>query len=222
MTIQATGAMALVVGSVPEVHLPDHGDQAVFTLAILTGVIMLIAGLLKLGSLIRFVPNAVMTGFVNAVAMLIILGQLEDFTGYSPAGGNKVAQTIDLFFNLDQVQLETSMVGLATIFLILMLEKTWLGALGMVAAMIVASLLVPLFGWDSVQTLNDIAEVPGSLPCSTNGVFAASPATLTHSRVTGTVLLSVISLTLLVFPDGTIHYRVGQNYANPDGTYPDS
>jgi len=70
MTIQATGAMALVVGSVPEVHLPDHGDQAVFTLAILTGVIMLIAGLLKLGSLIRFVPNAVMTGFVNAVALL--------------------------------------------------------------------------------------------------------------------------------------------------------
>jgi len=105
-----------------------------------------------------------MTGFVNALALLIILGQLGDSTGYKAAGANKLIQTIKLFFNLDQIHLQTLMVGLATIFLIMTLEKTRLGALGMVAAMIVASLLAPVFGWEGVKVLNDIAQVPGSLP----------------------------------------------------------
>ena len=209
MTIQATGAMALVVGSVPQVHHPVYGDEAVFTLAILTGVIMLIAGLFKLGSLIRFVPNAVMTGFVNAVALLIILGQFRDFTGYSAVGANKIAQTINLFFNLDQVQLPTLMVGLATIFLILTLEKTRLGALGMVAAMIVASLLVPLFGWDSVQTLNDIAEVPGSLP---RPVLPAFDLLLV-------LIVPAFSLAFVGLVQGA---SITKSYINPDGKYPDA
>ncbi len=164
MTIQATGAMALVVASVPQTQHPGFGDQAVFTLSVLTGLFMLFAGLLKLGTLVRFVPNAVMTGFVNAVALLIILGQLGDFTGYSALGANKVSQTVNLVLNLNEIHLPTLMVGLVTIFLIITLEKTRLGALGLVAAMIVASLLVPLFGWQSVTQLRDIVDVPNTLP----------------------------------------------------------
>ena len=80
------------------------------------------------------------------------------------AGANKVAKTFDLAMNLDQVLLPTLMVGIVTIILILTLEKTRLGALGMVAAIIVASLMVPLAGWDTVAQVNDIADVPGSLP----------------------------------------------------------
>ena len=66
MSIQATSAMALVVASVPQITRGPDPNAPLFTLAILTGVFMLVAGLLKLGSLVRFVPNAVMTGFVNA------------------------------------------------------------------------------------------------------------------------------------------------------------
>ena len=164
MSVQATGAMSLVVASVPQVTQASDPNTMLFALSILTGIIMLAAGLLKLGSLIRFVPNSVMVGFINAVAVLIILGQLDDFTGYSSTGANKVVKAIDLFFNLDQVDLPTVMIGLLTIFLILTLEKTALKSLGMVAALIVASLVVPLFGWDSVAQVKDIAEIPGSLP----------------------------------------------------------
>ena len=113
---------------------------------------MLAAGLLKLGSLIRFVPNSVMTGLINAVAILIVLGQLDNFTGYASEGANKVVRSIRPVQNLDQVVLPTLMMGIVTIILILTLEKTRLGALGMVAAIIVASLLVPLAGWDMVET----------------------------------------------------------------------
>ena len=209
MTIQATGAMALVVASVPQIHHPDYGDQAVFMLAILTGIIMLGAGLFKLGSLIRFVPNSVMTGFVNAVALLIILGQLGDFTGYSAEGDNKIIQTFDLLTNLNEVHLQTLMVGLVTIFLIITLEKTRLGALGLVAAMIVASLLPSLFGWDEVMLLNDIASVPGSLPHLVWPAFNLTPV----------LLVPAFSLAFVGLVQGA---SITQSYINPDGDYPDA
>ncbi|NCC36744.1 MAG: SulP family inorganic anion transporter [Chloroflexia bacterium] len=81
MSVQATSAMALIIASVPLVTQASDPNVPLFTLAVLTGVLMLVAGLLKLGQLVRFVPNSVMVGFVNAVALLIILGQFDDFTG---------------------------------------------------------------------------------------------------------------------------------------------
>ena len=81
MAVQATGAMSLVVASVPQTQYGEFTSESVFALALLAGNIMLVAGLLKLGSILRFVPNSVMVGFVNAVALLIILGQLSVLTG---------------------------------------------------------------------------------------------------------------------------------------------
>ena len=209
MTIQATGAMALVVASVPQVHHPGYGDSALFTLSVITGLIMLIGGLFKLGSLIRWVPNAVMTGFVNAVALLIILGQLGDFTGYDTVGANKISQTINLFLNVNQVDLPTLMVGLTTIFLIITLEKTRLGPLGLVAAMIVASMLPALFGWDSVVLLNDIVEVPNSLPRPVLPAFNLVLA----------LIIPALSLAFVGLVQGA---SITQSYVNPDGDYPDA
>ena len=57
MAVQATDAMALIVASVPQTQFGRYAAESVFALAILTGIIMLVAGLLKLGSLLRFVPN---------------------------------------------------------------------------------------------------------------------------------------------------------------------
>jgi SulP family sulfate permease len=209
MVVQATGAMSLVVASVPEIHHPGYGDQALFTLAILTGIVMLTLGLFKLGSLIRFVPHAVMTGFVNAVALLIILGQLNDLTGHNPGGSNKIFQAINHLRNLDQVDLPTLMVGLATIFLIITLEKTRLKSLGLVAAMIVASLFVPLFGWDSVAQLQDIADAPGSLPRPVMPALSLIPA----------LIIPALSLAFVGLVQGA---SITKSYVNPDGKYPDS
>ena len=209
MTVQATGAMSLVVASVPQTQYGQFASESVFALAILGGIIMLVLGLLKLGSLIRFVPNSVMVGFVNAVALLIILGQLSDMTGYNTIGGNKITQTINLFANLDRVNLPTLMVGLLTIFLILTLEKTRLKALGLVAAMIVASLVAPLFGWDSVAQLRDIADVPGSLPRPSLPPLSVIPP----------LIIPAFSLAFVGLVQGA---SITKSYINPDGKYPDA
>ena len=209
MSVQATGAMSLVVASVPQVTQSDDPNTTLFALSILTGIIMLAAGLLKLGSLIRFVPNSVMVGFINAVAVLIILGQLDDFTGYSSTGANKVFKAIDLFFNLELVDLPTVMIGFLTIFLILTLEKTNLKSLGMVAALLVASLVVPLFGWDSVAQVRDIADIPSSLP---------RPMLPPLSDFLG-LIIPAFSLAFVGLMQGA---SITQSVPNPDGDYPDA
>ena len=208
MSVQTTSAMSLIVASVPQVHSGDNATAALFALALLAGIVMLVLGLLKMGALLRFVPNSVMTGFVNGIAVLIILGQLGNLTGYDTQGGNKLTQTIDLFFNLDQVDLATLMIGIATILLILILEKTRLQSFGLVVALIVASLLVPLFDWDSVTLVADIAEIPDSLPLPTLPPLSVFPS----------LILPALSLALVGLVQGA---GVSQNYVNPDGKYPD-
>ncbi|UCC53177.1 MAG: SulP family inorganic anion transporter, partial [Anaerolineaceae bacterium] len=151
MSVQGTSAMALIIASVPQVS--SGGERALdflLALSILTGIFMIIFGLLKLGVLLRFIPNSVMTGFINAVAVLIILGQLGDLTGYDASGSNKVLQTIDLFLHVNLIDLRTLTVGIMTILLILVLEKTALKSFGLVAALIIASIMPTLLGWGSV------------------------------------------------------------------------
>jgi len=208
MTVQATGAMALVVASVPQVRGGENADGALFSLAILTGIIMLVAGLFKLGSMLRFVPNSVMTGFINAVAVLIILGQLDDFTGYSSRGPNKLFKAFDLMLNLDQIMLPTLMVGIVTVLLILTLEKTRLDALGMVAAIIVASMLAPLAGWDEVALVGDIAVIPDSLPRPVLPALSVIPA----------LIIPAFALAFVGLVQGA---GISKNFVNPDGNYPD-
>ena len=95
MAIQGTGAMAMIVVDVSAVHKASDPATALFTLSMLTGVVMLVAGLFRLGSVLRFVSNAVMVGFINAVGVNIILGQLANFTGYDADGPNRVVRAVN-------------------------------------------------------------------------------------------------------------------------------
>ena len=85
MAVQATGAMSIIVADVDLAGRDDPG-RSLFTLSIATGLVMIVAGLLRLGGLLRFVSNSVMTGFITAVGLNIVLGQVGDFTGYDANG----------------------------------------------------------------------------------------------------------------------------------------
>jgi SulP family sulfate permease len=79
MISAATGAMALVMVTL----VKDHGLQYLLAATVLTGVLQIAAGLLKLGVLMRFVSRSVITGFVNALAILIFMAQLQELTNVS-------------------------------------------------------------------------------------------------------------------------------------------
>ncbi|MFS1949963.1 SulP family inorganic anion transporter [Vibrio lentus] len=76
MVSAATGAMALLMVTL----IKEHGLEYLLAVTVLTGVLQILAGYLKLGSLMRFVSRSVVTGFVNALAILIFLAQLPELT----------------------------------------------------------------------------------------------------------------------------------------------
>jgi SulP family sulfate permease len=189
------------------VHDATEPDRALFTLAVLTGVVMLVAGFLKLGSILRFVSNAVMVGFISGVGINIVLGQLDDFTGYESTGGNRLTQALDLLLHLGSIDWGTLLVGVVTIALILSLERTKLGALSLVVAVVAGSAVVPLLDWDVAQ-LKDIVSIPAGLPAPKLPLFGMIP----------TLVIPALSLAFVGLVQGA---GITANFPNPDGTYPD-
>lgn len=208
MAVQGTGAMAMVVADVPAVHSNSDPARALFTLSLLTGVAMLLAGLFKLGFVLRFVSNAVMVGFINAVGINIVLGQLANFTGYSARGSNRVVRAFDTLVNPSQLHWQTVAVGVASIVLIVVLERTRLGALGMVVALAALSGAVFALDWHGVATLRDLGDVPNTLPVPAFPKLGLIPV----------LALPAISLAFVGLVQGA---SISANFPNADGTYPD-
>lgn len=96
MISAATGAMALVM--VPLVR--DYGLQYLFAATILTGIIQILFGVLKIAKLMKFIPNAVMIGFVNSLAILIFMAQVPHFIGISTMTYIFVGITLLLVYTL--------------------------------------------------------------------------------------------------------------------------
>lgn len=166
MAVQATGAMALIVSD-SDLQSRADPDRALYTLAIMTGIVMIIAGLLGGGRLVRFVPTAVMTGFVTAVGVNIVLGQLSNFTGFASQGANRLTKLFDLLVHIPQWSIASVAVALVVVGLIHLFRLTPVGSLGLVIAVVLGSGMAVLLNvWlaDPVLLLDDIVEVPAGLP----------------------------------------------------------
>lgn len=166
MAVQATGAMALVVSDAGLESTADP-NRALFTLSMLTGIVMIAAGLLRAGRLVSFVPTPVMTGFITAIGVNIVLGQLSNFTGYAARGSNRLLKTIDVLVHIGQWSIASVVVGTITILLIVVLRPTRVGTLGLVVAVVVGSVcavLLNLWVADAVIQLRDLVDVPRGLP----------------------------------------------------------
>ena len=209
MAAQATGAMAIVIADVPAIHSGDDQAQALSTLSVLTGVVMLAAGLLRLGSVLRYVSSTVMVGFISAVGVNIILGQLANLTGYKAAGANRVIRAVNSVIHPGQLHLLSLAVGIVTIALILLLERTRLGPLGLVAAIIVTSAGVAVLGWGTVATVGGLGAIPRSLPLPVAPMLRLVPVLVTPA----------LSLAFVGLVQGA---AISANFPNPDGRYPDA
>jgi SulP family sulfate permease len=210
MAVQATGAMAIIIADV-DLASRDDPARSLFTLAVLTGVVMIVAGLLRLGTFLRFVSNSVMTGFVTAVGINIVLGQLDNFTGYDAEGGNRIVRALDLVFHPGKIDLPTLVVGGVTVALIVWLQRTRVGALGLVVAVVVGSAVAAVFGAfdQDIAVVGDIADVPRSLPIPRLPVLRDIP----------TLLLPATSLAFVGLVQGA---GVSAGFPNPDGSVPDA
>ena len=223
---------------------PQRGKvEALAVMVLLMGVLQVAAGLLRLGFLVRFVSNAVMIGFLNGVAVLIILGQLGDLTGYDSPYSNRVAQALDLVLHMDQAHVATTLVGLLTLALIVLLLRTRLRKFAFIIAIAAATLLVvllrPVVDAAAVrlaaETASGAAAVLGSSALSAvdwqtlnfalvqrigdvSSIPRALPQiVLPRLDLVLQMLLPAFSLALIGMIQGA---GVSQGIPNPDGKYP--
>ncbi|NWO09444.1 SulP family inorganic anion transporter [Chromohalobacter salexigens] len=137
----ATGAMALLMVTL----VAEHGLQYLLAATLLTGVLQILSGYLKLGALMRFVSRSVVTGFVNALAILIFLAQLPELTGVT---WHVYAMTI---------------AGLGIIYLF-----PYVPILGRIlpsplVCIVVLTIVYMASGLD-IRTVGDMGELPDTLP----------------------------------------------------------
>jgi sulfate permease, SulP family len=209
MHISTTSALSLAAASSLGGLPPAARLQAVTLLAMMVGVIQIALGLLKMGFLVRFVPHSVMTGFLNGVAVLIILGQLSDFTGFTSGYSNRVVQAVDTAMNIEQIILPILIVGLATILLIIGLGRIKLTSrFAFILAMAFASALPFLPWFHNVPLVGDVTDVPNALPA-----FSLPNFSMLFQLILPAFALSVIGLV-----QGA---GISQGYPNPDGKFPD-
>lgn len=146
MVSGAAGSMAVVIVAL----VVQHGVQYLLATVLLSGLIMLAFGLFKLGKLVRMVPHPVMLGFVNGLAIVIALAQLEHFkTGGAWLGG------APLYLMLGLVAL--------TMAIVYLLPKLTRAVPPALVAILGVGLLVYLLGLPT-RTLGDMAHIAGGLP----------------------------------------------------------
>ncbi|GAB3540029.1 SulP family inorganic anion transporter [Pontibacter brevis] len=146
----ATGAVAVVIVALAQ----THGIEYVFATVILAGIIQVVVGLLKLGKLIRLVPHPVMFGFVNGLAIIIFMSQLDLFK--TTVNGETVWQTgTPLYILLGLVAL--------TIAIIVLLPRLTKAVPSSLVAILVVFAVVVGFNIDT-KTVGDIASISGGFP----------------------------------------------------------
>ncbi len=116
-----TGAMAAILGSL----VATYGMQGVFIAGLMSGIILVIAGILHLGELTSFVPSPVITGFTSGIAVVIALGQIDNFFGTHSEGTNAVAKLLS-YKNLGfKPDLTTVLVAMFVVILMIVFPKKW-------------------------------------------------------------------------------------------------
>lgn len=152
MISAATGAMALLM----VVLVRDHGLQYLLAATLLTGVLQIVMGYLRVDVLMRFVSRSVVTGFVNALAILIFLAQLPELGSLQWQEGS-LLPTVQLM-NWPVYALAAA--GLGIIYLLPLLTKAVPSPL---VCIIVCTAVAMYFGID-VRTVGDMGELPDALP----------------------------------------------------------
>ena len=143
----ATGAIAVVIVSL----VKDHGVEYVFAAVVLAGLIQVAAGLLRLGKFMRLVPHPVIFGFVNGLAIIIFLSQIDQFKTLE--GTWLSGMSLNIFVGL----------VVLTMLVIWGLPKLSKVVPSSLVAILLVFGIVVTFGLDT-RTIGDIASIEGGLP----------------------------------------------------------
>ena len=148
-----TGAMTAVLVTL----VAQYGLQGVFIACLMSGIILFLAGLLKLGGLVSYIPMPVITGFTSGIAVIIALGQVDNLTGLSSTGDTTVEKLISYFTTPQTLDFTALIIGAAVIVFMFVYPKKLAQYLpGSLAAIILATAANMIFGF----SVTEVGTIP--------------------------------------------------------------
>ncbi len=207
-----TTAASIVLFSVLSPHAEPGSAQYVslaLTLTFMVGIIQIVMGLAKLGTLVNFISHSVVTGFTAGAAILIATNQVKHFTGQAIPRGASFADTWShVFTHVNEIEMAIAATGLFTLLLGIAVKR-WLPKL---PYMIVAMLGGALFGnalavWLGVE-LPTVGALPASLPPLSAPSFDAESI---RAVASGVIAVTLLALTEAVSIARALAARSGQH-----------
>lgn len=205
-----TGAFIIIVYGIVQ----QYGTNGLILATLMAGVILVIMGVARFGSIIKFIPHPVIVGFTSGIALIIFLSQIKDFFGLNidtlPSEFfEKLIVYSQNFFSLNYWSL---FIGLVSLSIIIFFPRITHRIPGSIVAIIVATVLVQMFHLP-VETIGSrFGEIPSSLPSPTLPDFDLEVIRSLISPATTIALLAAIeSLLSAVVADGMIGGRHRSN-----------
>lgn len=199
-----TAAFATIVAGI----VARSGMDGLMMATLMAGAILILMGLLKLGSLIKFIPYTITTGFTAGIAVTILVGQLKDFFGVTYVDGLKPVETMEKLEALVQSfstwNVQAVIVGLVCLAVLVLWPKVTEKIPGSLIAILVGIALVKGLGM-KVNTIGDLYTVSNALPTLHLPSFSLSTALeLLPDAFTIAILAAIESLLSCVVADGMI------------------
>ena len=152
-----TGAMAVILGTIVS---GQYGLQGMFMATFISGIILLIAGLLRFGRFVQFIPKPVVTGFTSGIALVIAIGQLGNAFGVNAAGEGTIGKVMTFISNIGDTSCQTLLVaGMVVLIMALYPKKLSKYVPASLVAIIIATAVVKITSLD-VKT---IGSIPSSI-----------------------------------------------------------
>lgn len=206
-----TAAFATIVAGI----VVSKGMPGLVVATILAGIILILMGLFKLGSLIKYIPYTITTGFTAGIAVTILVGQLKDFMGIAYMHGEKPIETVEkleaLAGNFDTFNWQALVVGLVCLLILIVWPKKLEKIPASLIAILVGVGMVQLFDM-KVNTIGDLYQISNSLPTFTMPDFSfAMIKDVLPDAFTIAILAAIESLLSCVVADSMINSKHRSN-----------
>ncbi len=204
-----TAAFASIVAGI----IATNGFSGLVIATILAGIILILMGVFKLGSLIKFIPFTITTGFTSGIAVTILIGQVKDFFGltFSHSPIETVDKVKEIVSSAGTINVQATIIGGITLLVLVLLPKVLKKIPPSLIAILISALLVKFLDLD-VLTIGDLYEISSKPPMPSLPTFSFETVkAVIPDAFTIAILAAVESLLSCVVADGMVGSRHNSN-----------
>ena len=206
-----TAAFATIVAGI----VATFGLSGLVVATIMAGILLIIMGLCRLGSLIKYIPYTITTGFTAGIAVTIVIGQIKDFLGLTFAPGTHAVETVEkleaVAHSITTFNPQALLVGAISMAILIIWPKISKKIPGSLVAVVVGVVIVKAFNMN-VNTIGDLYQISNALPAFEVPSFSLDTVRqLLPSAFTIAILAGIESLLSCVVSDGMINDKHDSN-----------